>query len=219
MKVCFDIKRGYFLILLTALTYSCCPEFDTKTVNVALTAIEFSNFSTESFEDIETAQSVKFQDYVITFETTASGPAETAKPSGGRKLLQSPDCDEPDPDFFINDPIVDISIKPTVAFSDNIAAGTEMKANFGTVLISINPNLSPSIRSNETVINFDLINSKIVEHHVVEDYFEQNSIFHFGITPLMAPENPAPIQFDIALTLQSGKKITGLSKPVTFQLQ
>jgi hypothetical protein len=214
-----NIKHYCSLLLLSIFICSCCPEQDTQTVNVELTAVEFSNFSTNSFEEIETTESVYFQDYVISFETTANGPGQTAKPSSSRKLFQSPDCDAPGPDFFINDPIVDISIKPTTDFSANILAGTEMKAHFGTVLISINPSLSPSVRTSTAYIDYDLINTKIVEHHAVEDYLKQSSVFRFGLTPQISPEHSNEMQFTIVLSLQSGKKITGLSQPVKFQLQ
>lgn len=206
------------IVVFPFLFSDCCPEVEQETFLFNVESVEPLNFNHNTINFIEESGSeVSALSYAIIFKTSAPGIVNARPKSRGGGIFISPDCSRVDPLLVLEDQVVALSITATKDVSVTHPAGADLTSLFGPIsIIKDNPfSTPPSIVDHiPGTINLIDINKAIVYNAVIDYANQEKSSFFYAFKLLEQPAGPVLLQFKLELTLQSGKKISGLSEPI-----
>lgn len=215
-----NIKHLLFVTSLILLA-SCCPEVDQETFEFDIATVSPKNFNHNTIEFVN-GNNISASQYALIVETTAPEILNAQSKSRGGGIFRSPDCDKDvDPIFQLADNVVNIDITSTADISPSHPSGSNLNELFTPIRITKdNPFSEPPSLVEEFsggIVSFDFFNSELVNHHDAIDFRNQDDTSFYGFRFTGQLSSSIQIQFRLELTFESGRKISGLTAPITLE--
>lgn len=204
------ISLSLFVLGLVFLE-SCCQDM----ICITYDDIELKNYSLATLERLEADQAVSRDDYLIELVSTTTDGICFANFSIGSSLAAT-SCDN----WFLNDKVVDISIKSNADLNVSNDKGQELKEFF--TLITVNE-CAKFVDNPEDCIT-DLLDTELdrtIEKAFNESYTESVFIVSEAVVGLGLKDSYSVVdsihQFTMEFSFESGVTISATTDEITFE--